>query len=141
MSHPRQRLPAGLRAQPGSGASLPGSPLFCPIGAQHSVWAALQPQPPGNKSREGGLRALVGPSQPYMTRRTPPALGRFGSDWALGWGGWRRNLNVSPSCSVPWTRNAGLALCFDQSLRPPWSCCRPRGLMICGQSAVLSETD
>lgn len=40
-------------------------------------------------------------------------------------------MSVLPAQTITWTRNAGLALCLDQSLRPPWSCCRP--LMICGQ--------
>lgn len=99
MSHLRQRLPAGLHAQPGIRHHCPAAPHPAPSG--------LRLQPPGNKSKARGARALKYLDQPNMSGGLPePSWGLFGC-WH--WGRWKEESESQlflPKLS--WARNAGL---------------------------------
>lgn len=115
MSQPRQRLPAGLCAQPSIGASLPGSPLSCLIGAE-ALCLCRPPAPIPQKQVQGKGNQSIGGSKPTKwVQEDFLSLGWFGSVWVLGWGWWdeESEMPALPAHTITWTRNAGL----DQSLR------------------------
>lgn len=88
MSQPRQRLPAGLCAQPSIGASLPGSPLSCLIGAE-ALCLCRPPAPILQKQVQGKGNQSIGGSKPTKwVQEDFLSLGWFGSVWVLGWGWW-----------------------------------------------------
>lgn len=117
MSRPHQRLPAGLCAQPGIGASLPSSPSPGPIRARAvclcrppatTPWKQVQ----GKRSRNTGRSRLSSYAQDAQERGGGGPSGLRPGEGGL------RNMNVSPSCSLTCSGNVGFALCWDQSHRP-----------------------
>lgn len=131
MSRPHQRLPAGLCAQPGIGASLPSSPSPSPIRAGAVCLCRALATTPW-KQGQGKRSWNTGRSRLSSYAQDAQEWGGGGPFGLRPGEGGIRNLNVSPSCSG----NVGFALCWDQSHRHPLGLLRPGGL-ICGQKRDL----
>lgn len=118
MSHLRQRLPAGLHAQPGIGHHCPAAPRAAPSGLGHYVSTGLRLQPPGNKSEARGARALKDLDQSNMSGGLPePSWGLFGL-WQ--WGRWNEECECQLCLlRLTWARDAGLLCAQTETFTRP----------------------